>query len=128
MKVLLSCVSSEFRSYRQLLAAQLAALPKRGFEVKVQEEFQQGGFTLLDQLAAYVSECDLVIHLVGDACGARPTQKHVRAMFTHLRVPAPEPLPNLSYTQWEYDLALRFDRRMFCYFATQETSRDCGSS
>jgi tetratricopeptide (TPR) repeat protein len=126
MKVLLSCVSSEFRSYRQHLAAQLAALPKRGFEVKVQEEFQQGGFTLLDQLGAYIRECDLVIHLVGDACGARPTAEHVRTMFAHLGVPAPEPLPERSYTQWEYDLAIRFDRRVLCYFVKADAARDCG--
>src|SRR5664280_2454707 len=101
MKVFLSCVSSEFRSYRLRLAAQLAALPHQKFEVKVQEDFEQGGFTLLDQLAAYVRDCDLVIHLAGDAWGARPTPEHVRAMFARLGVPPPVPLPALSFTQWE---------------------------
>jgi len=89
MKVFLSCASTEFRSYRLKLANQLGALKGRPYEVRVQEDFQQGGFTLLDQLADYVRACDLVIHLVGDACGARPTPEHVRTMFTHLGVPAP---------------------------------------
>ena len=125
MKVFLSCASTEFRSYRLKLANQLGALKGRPYEVRVQEDFQQGGFTLLDQLADYVRACDLVIHLVGDACGARPTPEHVRTMFTHLGVPAPQPLPERSYTQWEYDLAQQFQRSTFCYFATPETPRDC---
>ena len=125
MKVFLSCASTEFRSYRLKLANQLGALKGQPYEVKVQEDFQQGGFTLLDQLADYVRACDLVIHLVGDACGARPTPEHVRTMFAHLGESAPDPLPERSYTQWEYDLAQQFQRRTLCYFATQETPRDC---
>jgi Domain of unknown function (DUF4062) len=73
MKVFLSCVTREFGSYRQRLAAQLAALPGQAFEVKVQEDFQQGRFTLLDQIGAYIRECDLVLHLVGDSSGAIPS-------------------------------------------------------
>jgi len=117
MKVFLSCVSSEFGHIASKLANQLGALKGEPYEVKVQEDFEQGGFTLLDMLADYVRECDLVIHLVGDACGARPTAEHVRTMFAHLSVPAPEPLPARSYTQWEYELAVRFGRQMFCYMA-----------
>ena len=79
MKVFLSCVSTEFKSYRLKLANQLGALKDHPCEVKVQEDFQQGGFTLLDKLADYIRECDLVIHLAGDACGARPTPEHVLA-------------------------------------------------
>lgn len=114
MKLFLSCVSSEFRSYRLKLANQLGALKHQPYEVKVQEDFTQGGFTLLDQLAEYIRDCDLVIHLVGNACGARPSDEHVRALFAHLNLPAPDPLPQLSYTQWEYDLAMRFARPILC--------------
>jgi hypothetical protein len=53
MKVFLSCVSSEFRSYRLKLANQLGALKGQPYEVKVQEDFEQGGFTLLDQLHTF---------------------------------------------------------------------------
>jgi hypothetical protein len=47
MKVFLSCVSSELRSYRLKLANQLGALKGQPYEVRVQEDFVQGGFTLL---------------------------------------------------------------------------------
>jgi tetratricopeptide (TPR) repeat protein len=123
-RVFLSCVSSEFRSYRLKLANQLGALKGQPYLVKVQEDFDQGGYTLLEKLGDYVRGCDLVIHLVGDGCGARPTAEHVRAMFARLGVSAPEPLPDCSYTQWEYRLAIRFDRRMLCYFAKEEAPRD----
>jgi tetratricopeptide (TPR) repeat protein len=119
-------VSREFRSYRLKLANRLGALKGEPYEVKVQEHFEQGGFTLLDKLADYIRECDLVIHLVGGACGARPAQDHVRTMFAHLGGQPFESLPERSYTQWEYELAIRFDRPMFCYFATPAAPRDCG--
>jgi hypothetical protein len=51
MRVFLSCVSSEFRSCRLKLASQLGALKGQPYEVNVQEDFKQGGFTLLDKLA-----------------------------------------------------------------------------
>jgi hypothetical protein len=124
MKIFLSCVSSEFASYRLKLANHLGAVRDPRFEVKTQEDFDQGDLTLLDKLADYVRECDLVVHLVGDVCGARPTPEHVRTMFAHLGVAAPKPLPERSYTQWEYDLAQQFGRRTLVFFATPETPRD----
>jgi tetratricopeptide (TPR) repeat protein len=127
MKVFLSCVSGEFRSYRLRLANQLGALRGQPYEVKVQEDFEQGGFTLLDKLADYVRECDLVIHLAGDICGARPTPEHVRTLIAHLGVAIPDPLPEYSYTQWEYELAIRFERRMYLYVAAAEAPRDNGA-
>ena len=125
MKVFLSCVSTEFKSYRLKLANQLGALKDHPCEVKVQEDFQQGGFTLLDKLADYIRECDLVIHLAGDACGARPTPEHVRALFNSLSDAPPDPLPQWSYTQWEYQLGMRFERNTLAYLAAPETPRDC---
>jgi hypothetical protein len=84
MNVFLSCVSSEFKSYRLMLANQLGALKNHQYEIKVQEDFQQGGYTLLDKLSDCVRECDLVIHLAGDACGARPTAEHVQSLYRSL--------------------------------------------
>lgn len=124
-KIFLSCVSTEFRSYRLKLANHLGALKGRPYEIKVQEDFDQGGFTLLDKLAGYIRSCDLLLHLAGDACGARPTPEHVHAMFAHLGIPASHPLPDRSYTQWEYDLAQMFSRETLCFFATPAAPRDC---
>jgi tetratricopeptide (TPR) repeat protein len=125
MNVFLSCVSTEFKSYRLRLANQLGALKDHPYEIKVQEDFQQGGYTLLDKLADYIRECDLVIHLAGDACGARLTAEHVQALYRSLGDAPPDPLPDWSYTQWEYRLALRFQRKMLVYLATAEAPRDC---
>jgi tetratricopeptide (TPR) repeat protein len=125
MKVFLSCVSTEFKSYRLKLANQLGALKDHPAEVKVQEDFQQGGFTLLEKLADYIRECDLVIHLAGDACGARPTAEHELTVFHSLGDTPPDPLPGLSYTQWEYRFGLRFERNTLVYLAAPETPRDC---
>jgi tetratricopeptide repeat protein/uncharacterized protein DUF4062 len=125
--VFISGVSSEFRSCRLKLAHQLGALKGRPFEIKVQEDFQQGGRTLLDALADYIRSCDLLIHLAGDACGARPTQEHAETLFRHLRQTPPDPLPRWSYTQWEYRLARAFDKRVMVYLAAPEAPRDGGS-
>jgi hypothetical protein len=89
MKLFLSCESAEFKSYRLKFANHLAAGRGESFTVKVQEDFQHGGFTLLEQLADFIRGCDLVIQLVGDACGARPEPEHVRAV----RETQSDPLP-----------------------------------
>src|SRR5271165_3994439 len=124
MKVFLSCVSTEFKSYRLRLANQLGALKDHPYEIKVQEDFQQGAYTLLHRLSGYIRECDLVIHLAGAACGVRPTAEHVQALYRMLGEAPPDPLPDWSYTQWEYRLALRFERKMLVYLAAAEAPRD----
>jgi hypothetical protein len=43
VKVFLSCVSSEFQSYRLKHANQLGTLKGQPYEVKVPEDFEQGG-------------------------------------------------------------------------------------
>ena len=124
MNLFLSCVSSEFKSYRLKLANHLAAARGGSFEIKVQEDFQQGGFTLLEQLAEYLRGCDAVIHLVGDACGARPEPEHVTALLRSLGETAGDPRPEWSYTQWEYHLARRFGKRTLVYVARPDAPRD----
>src|ERR687884_1721588 len=125
-RIFISVVSSEFRSYRLKLANQLGALRGQPFEIKVQEDFQQGGHTLLDALSDYIRACECVIHLVGDACGARPGAEQERTLFQHLGQSPPDPLPDWSYTQWEYRLARMFDKRVLVYLAGPEAPRDGG--
>jgi len=90
MKIFLSAVTAEFQDCRQALAADLRAV---GWEVKSQEDFQTGPYSLLRSIEEYIDGCDWVIALVGNAYGVRATGPD--------RPPAPR-----SYTQWEYFFAL----------------------
>ena len=125
-RIFLSCVSREFKSYRLKLANQLAALAGEPYEIKVQEDFQQGGFTLLEALADYVRDGDLVVHVTGDLAGASPESEHERALLRYLGEPVSATCPGWSYTQWEYWLARRFERRVLVYRAAETAHRDCG--
>jgi Domain of unknown function (DUF4062) len=88
MKIFLSAVSGEFQSCRNALASDLRAV---GSEVRVQEDFQQYGGTLLEKLESYIALCDRVIALVGNAYGSEPEPTAL-----------PPDKPRRSYTQWEY--------------------------
>jgi hypothetical protein len=90
LKIFLSAVSSEFRECRQALASDLHAT---GYEVKVQEDFQMHGGTLLEGLESYIAGCDRVIALVGHAYGAEPPEGARPGGVRR------------SYTQWEYFFA-----------------------
>jgi Domain of unknown function (DUF4062) len=92
MKIFLSAVSKQFQDCRDALASDLRAI---GCEIKVQEDFQQGPRTLIEQLEEYVAQCDRVIALVGVAYG-----------FEASGVAVPTVDPPRSYTQWEYFFAL----------------------
>jgi tetratricopeptide (TPR) repeat protein len=92
MKIFLSAVTSQFKACRDALASDLRAI---GCEVRVQEDFQQGPRTLIEQIEGYVASCDRVIALVGDAFGMEASGSRV-----------PEVMPPRSYTQWEYHFAM----------------------
>ncbi|MFZ4509231.1 MAG: DUF4062 domain-containing protein [Fimbriimonas sp.] len=124
-RIFISCVSSEFGSYRARIKHQFEALRGTPYGVKIQEDFRQGDHTLLEKLADYVRECDLVIHLVGDAAGEQPSETQERRLLRHLGDSDDVPLPRYSYTQWEYHLAQRFGRPMRLYRAKVDTVRDC---
>ncbi|MBM3320180.1 MAG: DUF4062 domain-containing protein, partial [Candidatus Eisenbacteria bacterium] len=113
-RIFLSAVSGQFKDCRDALASDLRAV---GADVKVQEDFQQHGRTLLEKLEAYIAECDRVIVLIGDAYGAEPEPGVPKAGA-----------PRRSYTQWEYWFALgerlhgrRGPRKdVFVYFASTD--------
>ncbi len=115
VKIFLSAVSAEFREYREELAL---FLRRKGYEVRVQEEFETGGGTLLDKLEAYIrDECHGCIFLVGQRYGAEP--------------PAPEAAAHLhgetarySYTQWEYRFATRHNKARFVFVPAEETNEE----
>ncbi len=114
MKIFLSAVSAQFKACRNALASDLRAI---GCEVKVQEDFQQGPRTLIEQIEQYVAQCDRVIALMGDAYG-----------FEAEGVAVPAVDPPRSYAQWEYFFALghRLDgsrvarKDIYLYLASQK--------
>jgi hypothetical protein len=123
-KLFLSAVSSEFMSYRNLLAGDLK---RPNLDVAVQEDFIVTGGSTLEKLDDYIRHCDGVIHLIGKATGGVPEEPAVAALLA--RYPdfgtqvAPlaehlhKPQPGFSYTQWEAYLALYHGRPLFVYYA-----------
>jgi hypothetical protein len=113
VRIFLSTVSSEFRSYRDRLAEKLK---RPNLSVHVQEDFIAAGTETLDKLDDYIRECEAVVHLVGVMTGAMASPSAVAAIkerypdFATRFPPLAESLstgtPLLSYTQWEAFLAL----------------------
>src|SRR6266700_616322 len=67
MRIFISAVSDEFRSYREQLRHDLT---RHNVEVKIQEDFKDYGGLTLEKLDLYISACHAVVHLVGDMTGA----------------------------------------------------------
>jgi Domain of unknown function (DUF4062) len=67
VKLFLSCVSNEFRSYRDALQPELTSL---SIEVAAQERFVALGGNTLSKLDAYIQRCDVVVHIAGNQAGA----------------------------------------------------------
>ncbi|MBP7443982.1 MAG: tetratricopeptide repeat protein [Zoogloea sp.] len=116
--IFLSCVSAEFRLYREELRRYLS---RPNVAVKVQEDFIVTGGETLEMLDDYIRRCDVVIHLVGNSTGAMAQAPSVAAIHARYpdfgeRLPLEEFLgeagPPLSYTQWEAWLALYHGRRL----------------
>jgi tetratricopeptide (TPR) repeat protein len=113
VRIFLSAVSSEFRSYRDRLAEKLV---RPNLSVHVQEDFIAAGTETLDKLDDYIRECEAVVHLVGDMTGAMASSSAdsaIKERYPDLAArlpPLTETLstgaPALSYTQWEAFLAL----------------------
>ncbi|HBE62171.1 MAG TPA: hypothetical protein DDX19_05270 [Rhodopirellula baltica] len=125
--VFISCVTHEFRHYRDLLAARLS-LP--GVEVRHQESFIDSGTTTLGKLKEYISTCDAVIHVIGDSTGSYPTAAEVGKLRSELDkfgstfdLSELEKPPGISYTQWEAWLAIYYDKPVLIYKAADLASR-----
>ena len=117
VRIFLSTVSGEFRSYRDRLAEKLK---RPNLSVHVQEDFFAAGTETLDKLDDYIRECEAVVHLVGDMTGAVASPSAVAAIkerypdlatrFPPLAETLSTGLPQLSYTQWEAFLALYHEK------------------
>jgi hypothetical protein len=114
-RIFLSAVTRELGSYR----SEVARVLRRGeVEVREQFHFRQGPATLLERLRDYIEQCDAVILLIGDRCGAFPTEEHAAVLGP---VPAFEVYrkatgrARASFTQWEYFLAKQYGKRIYIF-------------
>jgi tetratricopeptide (TPR) repeat protein len=130
VKIFLSTVSDEFRTYRDQLRSDLT---RHNVEVKVQEDFVDLGGDTLDKLDAYIAHCDAVVHLVGYMTGSGPGEHALAALrakypdLVEKLPPLREALGNrgaVSYTQWEAWLALYHRRLLFIAEAAGSAARD----
>ena len=132
VKLFLSTVSAEFRSYRERLRH---GLKRPNVELKVQEDFIVSGNETLAMLDDYIKACDGVIHLVDAMSGSpaeAPSLIAIKERYPDLatRLPLAEFLqadgPKLPYTQWEAWLALLHGKRLFIATPTPGAGRDGG--
>lgn len=130
VKVFLSTVSAEFRSYRDALRH---SLDRPNVTVKVQENFIPTGTETLDMLDQYIRHCDVVIHLVGDMTGAMalaPSVAAIRSSHPNFadKLPVAAFLeadgPPMPYTQWEAWLALHHGKRLIIAEPEPDAPRD----
>jgi hypothetical protein len=115
VKLFLSCVSDEFRAYREALRH---ALTHKKVEIKIQEDFKLPGGDTLAMLEDYIESCDVVVHFIGDMAGSTPKPTSVDDLLKRRPELAKrladkgmtrEDLGLLTYTQWEAWLAVGFN-------------------
>jgi tetratricopeptide (TPR) repeat protein len=115
VKLFLSCVSDEFRAYREALRH---ALTHKRVEIKIQEDFKLPGGDTLAMLEDYIESCNVVIHFIGDMAGSAPAATSVDDLLKRRPELAArlaekgmtrEDLGPLTYTQWEAWLAVGFN-------------------
>jgi len=133
LQIFLSCVSAEFRSYREQLRHNLS---QPNLVVQIQEDFIAGGVPTLDKLDTYVKSCDVVVHLVGDGLGALAKPRSLQYLnetypdlgerFPVLTDFLDSNRPSLSYTQWEAWLALLHGRKLLICTPAPDTPRESG--
>jgi tetratricopeptide (TPR) repeat protein len=120
-----------FLSYRDVLKEGFRTLAPQ-YEVIVQEDLAQGMGDLLETLDHEVARSLMVVHLVGELAGLRPSPASLRTL--HARHPsflatAPElgaalgDETDVSYTQWEAYFAFHHQRRCLVFEALPEAPR-----
>jgi hypothetical protein len=125
--VFISCVSAEFRSYRNALRT---TLTNSIHEIKVQEDFSGSGGLLLEKLDDYIRSCDAIIHLIGEDSGWLATAAEVETIlarypdFTTKLPQFADDVETYSYTQWEAYLAIYHQVRCFHFIAAEGSQRE----
>ncbi|MGH8480664.1 MAG: DUF4062 domain-containing protein [Gammaproteobacteria bacterium] len=114
-RIFISAVSNDLEPYRREVAR---VLRRKGLEVRDQEHFSQGPATLIERLSDYIQECEAVVLLVGERCGAFPNDAHAAALgnipiFDQYRGATGQ--SRASYTQWEFMLAKHYGRKTYVF-------------
>ncbi len=123
-RVFVSAVSGELVNCRREVAR---ILRRKELEIRDQEHFRQGGATLLEQLREYIRRCDAVILLIGEMCGAFPSNEHAAwlgsvGVFDKYRAAAGQ--EHASYTQWEFFLAKHFGKNTYVFLTAPAFNPD----
>jgi hypothetical protein len=119
LSVLISAVGSEFGLVSEALRQRLQL---RGFDVLTQDESPGAGVPTLIRIDDRIRDCDVVVHLAGDACGADARPAGVKALtgrhpdlasrFPILRKHLSGSGQPLTYQQWEAWLALYHGKQL----------------
>ncbi|MGH8471969.1 MAG: DUF4062 domain-containing protein, partial [Gammaproteobacteria bacterium] len=114
-RIFISAVSNELGHYRREVAR---VLRRKGLDVRDQEHFSQGPATLIERLSDYIQQCDAVVLLAGERCGAFPSDAHAAALgkipiFEQYRAATGQ--TRASYTQWEFMLAKHHGRKTYVF-------------
>src|ERR1700733_4206300 len=107
-KVFISAASRDLRSFRRAVRD---ALDAKGVVVDWQDNFSPDSRTVPDMLREKLKSSDIVIHLAGFACGARPRESL-------------EGWGRPSYTQLEYRLARQMSKEIYTFVATDPSRWD----
>ena len=130
VRLFISAVSTEFKSYRDLLRGYLQ---RPNVTVHVQEDFIAGGLPTLDKLDTYIRQCDAVIHIIGDMTGMMARRASVQLIAERYgdfadRMPelkaAFEGVLDVSYTQWEAYLAIYHRKELLVAVPTRTAPRE----
>src|SRR3954453_23388489 len=106
--VFISATSRDLGSYRQAVAD---VLPKLGAHPVVQDHFPPDHRSVVEMLRSKIEPCDAVVCLVGRAYGHEPkTRKRGE--------------PRRSYTQLEYEIAVKLRKLVFVFIATDDCPFD----
>ena len=103
--------SRDLREYRDVVRT---ALVTAGLQVVSQEHLLAGHGTIVDMLEHQIAACDAVIQLIGFEAGAHPIPSSV-VRHEHT---------NRSYFEIEGEIALRHQKRIFFFFASDQAIRD----
>jgi hypothetical protein len=104
LRVFVSATTADLGSVRRTV---IEALNKLGCLPVEQTLFEPDYRSIEVLLRHKISECDAVLHFVGERYGAEPNPNSI-----------PDNTPRRSYTQMEYDIAKKLKKKVFVFLCT----------